>query len=309
MKKWNIRKIFSVCIKITFLLLASLSVRQIISRKINIQNEYLETIYSQNQNYPKNNYIYNDQGIIDYSNTDYGYIIIKCIKDTNNKIKVTVKSQKNEYIYSIPKNEWVSIPLTEGNGSYTINIYENVIESKYALILTGTFNIKLLNENYPFLNSNLYVNFNNSSKIVEQAKDLTKNAKTDYEKIQKIYNFIINNISYDYEKAQNVKSGYTPKLDEILETKKGICFDYAALMCGMLRSQNIPCKLVVGYVGNTYHAWISVYVKKQDESIGGMTYYDKPNWLHMDPTYATNKSKEVIEYINNGKNYTEKYCY
>ena len=28
-----------------------------------------------------------------------------------------------------------------------------------------------------------------------------------------------------------------------MEIKKGICFDYAALMTGMLRSQGIPCKL------------------------------------------------------------------
>ena len=29
--------------------------------------------------------------------------------------------------------------------------------------------------------------------------------------------------------------GYLPDIDETLETKTGICFDYAALMCAMLR--------------------------------------------------------------------------
>ena len=34
-------------------------------------------------------------------------------------------------------------------------------------------------------------------------------------------------------------------------------------MTAMLRSQNIPCKLVVGCAGTTYHAWIDVYVEAQ----------------------------------------------
>ena len=51
-----------------------------------------------------------------------------------------------------------------------------------------------------------------------------------------------------------------PNVDETLKTGKGICFDYAALMTSMLRSQRIPTKLEVGYAGETYHAWISTYV-------------------------------------------------
>ena len=40
-----------------------------------------------------------------------------------------------------------------------------------------------------------------------------------------------------------------PSVDETLKTKKGICFDYAALMTAMLRSQGIPTKLEIGYQG------------------------------------------------------------
>ena len=42
--------------------------------------------------------------------------------------------------------------------------------------------------------------------------------------------------------------------------EKGICFDYAALMTAMLRSQGIPTKLEIGYSGEVYHAWISTYI-------------------------------------------------
>ena len=54
-------------------------------------------------------------------------------------------------------------------------------------------------------------------------------------------------------------------MDVILQEKKGICFDYAALMATMLRSQNIPAKMEIGYAnmeeGAVYHAWLSVYIK------------------------------------------------
>lgn len=78
--------------------------------------------------------------------------------------------------------------------------------------------------------------------------------------VTQIYNFVIKNISYDKKKAENVPYGYTPDPDETLDTGKGICFDYAALMSAMLRSQRIPTKLEVGYSGDVYHAWISCYV-------------------------------------------------
>ncbi len=43
------------------------------------------------------------------------------------------------------------------------------------------------------------------------------------------------------KKAKNGElAGYLPDVDSILQEKKGICFDYAALMATMLQSQNIP---------------------------------------------------------------------
>ena len=56
---------------------------------------------------------------------------------------------------------------------------------------------------------------------------------------------------------------YLPDVDSTLSEKKGICFDFAALMCCMLRSQGIPTQLVIGYADACYHAWNRVYVDGQ----------------------------------------------
>ena len=82
---------------------------------------------------------------------------------------------------------------------------------------------------------------------------------SDLEVVEKIYDFVIGDVKYDKEKADNVKSGYLPDVDETLETKKGICFDYASLMTTMFRSQGIPTKLEIGYTQELKHAWISTY--------------------------------------------------
>ena len=130
-------------------------------------------------------------------------------------------------------------------------------------------------------------------------------------KYRKIYNYVINNMTYDEEKAESVKPGYITNLDEILESKKGICLDYAVLIAGMLRSQNIPCKVVVGYAGDIYHAWISVYVEEKMTAICGNRSYDSEHWMRMDPTWASGNlnSANALLYINNPSNYHEKYCY
>jgi len=98
-------------------------------------------------------------------------------------------------------------------------------------------------------------------------------------------------------------------LDDTLATGKGICFDYAALMSAMLRSQGIPTKLVVGYSGDAYHAWISVHL----EEIGWVNdiiEFDGTGWSLMDPTLAAGNSESAVKkYIGDGTNYIEKYSY
>ena len=103
---------------------------------------------------------------------------------------------------------------------------------------------------------------------------------------------------------------FGPYLNKIYKKKKGICFDYAAVMTAMLRSQGVPTKLIVGYTGNAYHAWINVYSKKKGR-ISKMIYFNGKKWKLMDPTFASTSksSKSIMKYIGNGRNYKEKLSY
>lgn len=189
-------------------------------------------------------------------------------------------------------------------------MYENISGTKYATVLSLSCTVTLTDEFAPFLRPNQYVDYSNAVNTVAKAKELTAGMTDPLDKVQAVYNYVVKNITYDKQKAATVQSGYLPVLDTVLATKTGICFDYAALMTGMLRSQGVPCKLVVGYAGTAYHAWISVWSEK-DGWIDGVIYFDGTSWQRMDPTFASSgkQSASIMQYIGDGKNYTTKYVY
>ena len=247
--------------------------------------------------------------VIDYSNSSDGYVMVQFFTQTDQRLKVLVKGPTTTYSYNLPQEEWTMFPLSDGSGSYQIGVYQNVTGSKYATVLTANFEVQLNDEFAPFLRPNQYVNYTGAVETVAMGEELTRGISDPLEKVAAIYDYVVTNFTYDYDRAATVKSGYLPDLDQVLAEKKGICLDYAALMTAMLRSQGVPSKMVVGYAGDVYHSWISVWT---DENgwIDGVIFFDGHVWKRMDPTFASsgNRSDEIMEFIENGS-YTVKYLY
>ena len=253
----------------------------------------------------------NDQCVIDYSNRVDGYVMVKYKEKTSKTVKAQVEGPVGEtYTYTLRKNAYEVLPLTEGDGEYKVTVFLNVEGNSYATVLSATLDVQLSSQFVPYIRPNQYVNYKKSTKVVKKAGKLVKGCKTDLAKVKKIYKYVINNYKYDKKKAANVETGYLPNLDSIYKKKKGICFDYAAVMTAMLRSQGVPTKLVIGYTGNAYHAWINVYSKKKGW-VTGAIYFNGKKWKLMDPTFASTskESKDITKYIGDGKNYKAKYSY
>lgn len=252
----------------------------------------------------------NDFASIDASNTSQGYVMVK-YNGTNEKVKLQITCPDQScYTYLISdRGAYDTFPLTAGNGSYALQVLENVAGDTYTVSLAQSINVSIEDEFLPFLYPNQYVNFHTDSKAVSKGSDLAKDTYSDLDVVQNIYNYVIKHISYDTEKAQNVSYGYVPGIDDTLSSKKGICFDYAALMTSMLRSQNIPTKLEVGYSGDAYHAWISTYIDDKGW-VDDIIQFNGDTWQIMDPTLAaTNDSAAVKKYIGDGSHYVVKYTY
>lgn len=252
----------------------------------------------------------NSRAVIDYSNVKDGYVMVQFTGATDKRLKAQVKGPTTTYTYDINQKEWATFPLSDGNGKYQVTIYENITGSRYTSVLSQGFTAALTDEFAPYLRSNQYVDFEAAPNAIAKAAELTCDISDPLKKVQAVYDFVVDGFTYDRQLAATVQSGYLPVLDTVLEKKSGICFDYASLMTGMLRSQGVPCKLVVGYAGTAYHAWISVW-SAETGWIDGAIYFNGVSWQRMDPTFASNskRSQSIMQYIGNGANYSAKYFY
>ncbi len=199
---------------------------------------------------------------IDTSKASSGTIQVRQ-NGCSTKVKVLVyfNGSSQYYQYTIPTdNTWTSIPLQSGSGTYKVRFMKQVNGTSYSQMYSVTFQVGMQNANSAYLNPSQYVVYTSGSACVAKAKSLVAGVGSDAQKVSRIYSYIVNNISYDYDKMNSVSSGYLPNPDSTLSSRKGICFDYAALMAAMLRSQGVPCKLVIGNADSAYHAWNMVYV-------------------------------------------------
>ena len=227
----------------------------------------------------------NDKVSIDYSNTHEGYVIVRYKGSDEIILRVVVTAPHDEqYIYTLRDcGSDEVIPLAEGDGVYVVAVYENLEGDVFTKILSVTVDVAMGYEHAPFIRPNQFVDYSRASNLVILAYELTKNAESTDDKISAVYGFVADNFVYDYDLARSVPSGYLPNLDNVLDVKKGICFDYAALVTAMLRSQGIPTMLEIGYHGDEYHAWISVLCSDAGW-IENRFHHNGVDWSMLDPT-------------------------
>ena len=246
----------------------------------------------------------NEVASVDYSHTEDGYV---CVKYTGTVpvIKLRITGPDEEvYTYDLKSKDYEVFPLTGGNGSYTVAVYENIEGTSYAVAMSEIIDVQISDELTPYLYPNQYVNFSKDSKAVDFASDLVYSANSDLEAVELIYNYIIDNITYDKAKAESKPTNYVPDIDTTLSTKTGICLDYASLMCSMLRSQGIPTRLEIGYAADAYHAWISVHIDDKGW-VNGIVEFTGDTWQLMDPTFGASTNNETLKkFIGDGTNYT-----
>lgn len=246
---------------------------------------------------------------IDASHVDKGYVMIR-YNGSADKAKVQIGAPDGAtYSYTLLGNDFETFPISAGDGDYHIDVLEHAFEKMYALLFSTDLSVKLGDQFLPFLYPNQYVWFEKGDEAVKLAESTSNESSDDLNYVAQVYHYVTRNISYDTDLAQNVSVDYLPDIDVTLSSGKGICFDYASLMAAMLRSQGIPTKLVVGYSGQAYHAWISVYLEETGW-VEKVIEFDGKDWSLMDPTLAANNDAGAVKkYVGDGSNYTVKYNY
>lgn len=216
---------------------------------------------------------------LDTAQLDTGVVGIRYDVPKGISTKLVIKKENISYTYNLNTSSEVEyFALQSNDGTYAISILQHVSGNKYKAMYATTVELKLDNPNSVYLASIQNVNWSESKAVVEKATQLTKDLKTDKEKVKAIYDYVIDTIQYDYDLATKVATGYVPNIDEIFINEQGICYDYAALFAAMSRSAGVPTKLLMGtteYV-TSYHAWNEVYVNDE--------------WITVDTTIDAGKS-------------------
>lgn len=206
---------------------------------------------------------------IEYNNMDYA------------NIKIMIKKGTTKYYYNI-YDAYEVFPLQMGNGIYRIALYKRIRGNQYEVIHSNSYHITDYNEDIVFTGNIQSIEWTSMSLATVLAKELTVDLDSDRARFEAIYKYVVDNIEYDTIKAELVDNRYIPVPDEVITAKKGICYDYASLLAVMLRSINIPTKLVHGYCDYSpiYHAWNEV---KLDEE-----------WVIIDTTYDASRILEIL---------------
>ena len=107
------------------------------------------------------------------------------------------------------------------------------------------------------------------NKIKSLAENITRNAKTDFERLSAISHWVHGYIKYDKSMTDRYLT-----TSQILEEKRGVCVEYATLFSSLARSLGYPTRFVGGlaYTNNSFrgHMWVEVYIGR---------------WIPFDPTW------------------------
>ncbi len=205
---------------------------------------------------------------IDTGQARQGLVAVEYDAVPMSPLRLTVENQSREgsrYVYHLRPGVKERFPLQLGNGKYLVTVLEQVEGNMYHPLYRESFTVELAGEQVVYLQPIQNIPWDKAASVVARARELAGGAGSEKEQVRLIYDFLVQNMTYDYEKLDSLSPGYLPDVEETLKTGRGTCYDFSSLFAAMLRSQGIPTKLVMGYARgvNGYHAWNEVYLEGQ----------------------------------------------
>jgi protein-glutamine gamma-glutamyltransferase len=116
------------------------------------------------------------------------------------------------------------------------------------------------------------------------AEEITQGLETPYDKVIAVRDYLMANFPYDYFPPPQAPE--TDAVDQFLFVdKRGICEHFVSAMVVMLRSLNIPARLVAGYGSGDYNPFTNYYeVRANDAHAWVEVYFPGRGWVPFDPT-------------------------
>lgn len=202
--------------------------------------------------------------VIDDSNMDKGYVMVKASEPSNHAYKITVSRGKWQLIYDLnSEGEYEVFPLQQGSGEYEFALFENVKGNKFSTEGKVVLDAWMSDENAAYLVPNQYVSYELWTSAVQKSDEIC-GGMSQSDAFQAVQNFISSEFAYDFVRAKTISSGEKPDIDYCYDNRMGICQDLAAVTACMLRVQGVPTRLNIGYADKYYHAWTTVVVDGEE---------------------------------------------
>jgi transglutaminase-like putative cysteine protease len=202
---------------------------------------------------------------IDTSRAADGVIFYEFTGDLSQTVIRAFYSKDGVQKHAVMSSSPTAMPLTMGTGTYTARVLQIMPDGTGRPIVSEEVTVRAINEEVMFTISNLNVDFAVSTVAIPYFEELIKEIN---DVVNTIYDYVINNFTYDHGFADRVRAGlvpgsYLPVIDDFFEARKGVCFHYSALLAGALRNKGIPTKLVKGFtrqLGEERHAWNEILI-------------------------------------------------
>lgn len=196
------------------------------------------------------------------------------LPDVPGKYKVQLATDKTA-VFDLKPGMTNRIPLSLGDGEYTVKILENIEGSRYRVKKSQAFPY-VHTGNALYRTSHNMVDFQGNREIFLLSKNLTRGARNEYETFVKLHRYVTETFRYNHN-TEEYRPGYRPDLSEILKRKEIICYDYSTLLAALARTEGISTRVVLGTYAPSgeYHAWNEVFL------------YGK--WRTVDPTIDANR--------------------
>lgn len=127
--------------------------------------------------------------------------------------------------------------------------------------------------------------------VRKMAEVISAGSAGDLKKAEKIKDYLISNFTYSLS-AGNLPDGSNAIEYFLLKSKRGYCEHFATTMVLMLRSINIPARLVTGFLTSQRNDIGDYYIVRQSDAHSWVEAFIDGRWMLFDPTPQADISRK-----------------
>jgi transglutaminase-like putative cysteine protease len=121
------------------------------------------------------------------------------------------------------------------------------------------------------------------ARIAGLARQITRDAATNYEKTLRIKEYLTRNYSYSLDFAE--KGVEEPIVEFLFDRKTGHCEFFATAMVVLCRAANIPARIVNGYYSGEWNNYGNYFIVRQQDAHSWVeAWFSTSEWKSFDPT-------------------------